>query len=822
MGSLWRDILLGLRSLRRRPGFTAAAILLLALGIGSNTAIFTLLKAVFLRPVPVADPATLISVYRTERGANGEYSGFDNFSYPIYKDLRDRNRSLAGLAIYQWSAMNLTGGDEPARVTGMFVSGNYFGVLGLAPRRGRLLQAADELPGAPATVVVSHGCWGRLFGFDRGLVGRRVTINGEPFTVAGIAPAGFRGSELHVNVDVWVPATAYPRISAYPEYFNERGVAIFRAFGRLKPGVTPPQAEADLAATARQLAREYPRELDTLGITTTPFFRSAILPRERGRYEGYGRTLAIAVVLILLVACINVANLLAVRGLERAREIALCLALGASRAQMIRRLLVETLLLFLLGGLLSLPVGQASLALLWHFRPPEFTQAHLDFGLDGPVLAFALGMTLAASLLFGLVPALRTSRPDLMAVLRDSLAAPVRPHNGWQPRRLLVAGQLALALVALLGAGLFVRSLRGAQGIELGFRPDHLVVVTVSPGDQGYSEPVTRQYYRRLLDHLATVPGVLSATLSENRLLRGGVLKIQVFLPASDDPATSPEGLEHRSNSVVPGFFRTVGIPLVAGRDFHESDCDGCPRVVVINRTMAEALWPGESALGKRLYLTTKDDPMVEVVGVAENAKYRYLHEAPQFFLYLPVAQRFSSSMTLHVRTAEDAAQMVPVLRREVQQLDPNLPLAELDTMDHYVAGALWMERMSASLLGMFGLLALLLAVVGVYGMMAFSVAQRRREIGLRLALGARRSQVLWGVLGEAALVTSVGVLLGWGLTYFVLAPVVANQLHGVSPTDPLSYATQTLLLAAAAILSSYLPARRAAATSPAVSLRGD
>jgi macrolide transport system ATP-binding/permease protein len=822
MRSLWRDIRLGLRSLLRRPGFTVAAVLLLALGIGSNTAIFTLLDAVFLHPIPVAHPETLLSIYRTERGENGEYSGFDNFSYPASKDLRERSRSLAGFAIYQWSAMNLTGGDEPSRVTGMFVSGNYFDVLGLRPQSGRLLQPADELPGAPAAAVVSHGCWGRLFGFDRGLIGRRVTVNGEPFTVVGVAPAGFRGNELHINVDVWVPVTAYPRISAYPQFFDNREVAIFRAFGRLRPGVTQQQAEGELAEVARQLVREYPRELDGLGITTTPFVQSAILPRERGRFEGYGRTLAIAVVLILLVACINVANLLTVRGLEREREIALCLALGASRAQMMRRLLVETLLLFLLGGLLSLPVGRLSLALLWHFRPPEFMQANLDFGLDAPVLAFALGVTLAASLIFGLVPALRASRPDLMSVLRDAMAAAPRPHNGWQPRRLLVAGQLALALVALLGAGLFVRSLRGAQRIELGFRPDHLVVVTVSPGDQGYSEPVTRQYYQRLLDHLGSVPGVLSATLSENRLLRGGVLKIQVFLPRRDAPVVSPEGTEHRSNAVVPGFFRTAGIPLIAGRDFGESDCATCPPVIIINRTMAETLWPGESAVGKRIHLSAGDSNPFEVVGVAENARYRYLQEPSQFFLYLPVAQRFSSAMTLHVRTAGDPEEMIPVLRKEVQQLDPNLPLAELDSMDNFVAGALWMERMSASLLGMFGLLALLLAVVGVYGMMAYSVAQRRREIGLRLALGARRSQVLWGVLGEAAAVTAVGVLLGWGLTYFVLAPVVASQLHGVSPTDPLSYAVQTLLLAAAAILSSWVPARRAAATSPAVSLRGD
>ena len=820
--SLWRDIRLGLRSLRRRPGFTLAAVLLLALGIGSTTAIFTLLDTVFLHPVPAAAPETLISVYRTERDDNGHYGGFDNFSYPIYRDLRDHNRSLAGLAIYQWSAMNLAGGEEPSRVTGTYVSGNYFDVLGLQPLRGRLLRAADDQPGAPAVAVLSHGCWGRLFGADPGVVGRRVTVNGEAFEVVGIAPEGFRGTELHTSVDVWVPASAYGRISAYPEFFELRGVAIFRSFARLRPGVTPRQAEDDLAALARQLARAYPDDVGEMGITTTPFIRSAILPRERGRYEGYGRTLAIAVVLILLVACINVANLLSVRGLERGREIALCLALGASRAQMVRRLLVETLLLFLLGGLLSLPVGRLSLALLWYFRPPEFSQATLDFGLDAPVLAFALAMTLATSVLFGLVPALRASRPDLMSILRDSMSAPPAPR-GWQPRRLLVAGQLALALVALLGAGLFLRSLRGAQRVELGFRPERLVAVTVSPGDQGYSEAVTRQYYRRLLEHVATVPGVASATLSENRLLRGGVLKVQVYLEATGEtPVQSAEGVDHRSNSVVPGFFRTVGIPLIAGRDFRESDCAQCPKVAIINRTMAEALWPGESAVGKRIHITDLGAPEAEVVGVAENAKYRYLHEGPQFFLYVPLSQRFASSMTLHVRTAGDAEAMVPVLRREVQALDANLPLAELDTIDNFVAGALWMERMSASLLGMFGLLALLLAVVGVYGMMAFSVAQRRREIGLRLALGARRSQVLWGVLGEASLVTAIGILIGWGLTYFVLTPVVASQLHGVSPTDPWSYVILTLLLTAAAILSSYLPARRAAGTSPAVSLRGD
>jgi macrolide transport system ATP-binding/permease protein len=821
MRTLWRDLRLGLRALLRRPLFTTGNVLILALGIGSATALFTLVNAIFLNPFPgVVDVESIVAVYRSTKGESGALTGKDNLSYLDYHDVRERNRAFSGFAAYQWWPCNLSGGDRPERVTGMFVSANYFDLLGLQPARGRFFRFPEgETPHQVA--VLSHGAWQRLFGSDPDILGRNVVVKGLPLTVVGVAPQGFRGTEIHVNVDAWVPISLFPVLSPYSDSFKNRGVLSFRAFGRLRSGVSAAQAGQDLHRLAGELGKEYPKASGDTGFAITSLRDSAILVREQERYHAYTKNLAIAVTLILLVACINVAGLLSARGIERGRELAVFLALGASRASMVRRLLAETVLLFLLGGLVGLPIGRWSLDLLWGFRPPELAQATLDLGLDSRVLTFAFAITLLTSLLFGLVPAVRASRPDLMAVLREGADLAQRPWHGVRPRNVLVAGQLALALVALLAAAVYLGNLRAVQHLDLGFEPASLLVVTVSPGDQGYSETTAQDYYQRLLDHVSAVPGVRSATLSENRLLRGAVVKNQLYLPgrSDNDLLVSPSASAHRTNVVVPGFFRTVGIALLDGRDFDARDCAKCPRVLIINRTMAERVWPGERAVGKQLVF--HGGQKFEIVGVAEDAKYRYIHDGPEYFLYRPLSQSYVSAMTLHVRTASDPAAMLPTVLREVQKLDPNLPLAEMDTMDHYVAGALWMERMLSSLVGLFGLLTLLLAVVGVYTMMANTVAHRRREIGLRLALGAQRSDVLWTVLREAAAVTAAGVALGWGLAWFLIAPASSSQVQGFSLDSLWGCAGQTLLLAVAAILSSWLPARRAAAISPLASLSG-
>jgi len=529
------------------------------------------------------------------------------------------------------------------------------------------------------------------------------------------------------------------------------------------------------------------------------------------------------VVLVLGVACVNVANLLLVRGAEYGRELAVCQALGADRGRLLSRLFAEFGLLFFAGGLLALPLGRSCLALLWNLRPPELAQARLDLGLDGTVLLFAALATLATVAACGLPPLARSSRPDLVAALRGTPAASTARsgRRSWGRRALLV-GQLTLALVALLAAALLFASLRQARRIDLGFQPRNLAVVTIAPGDLGLPDEATRSFYDALLERVRALPGVREAALSENRLLRGAILRYEVYPEGSTEPLPSGESLMHRTNVVSSRFFATAGIPLVGGREIEAADCPDCPPVAVVNRTLAETAWPGQEAIGKRLRLTGPHEPLIEVMGVAENARYRAVHEAPQFFLYLPLAQRPPAAATLHVRTAGPPAEILPALRREVLALQPGLPVAQAGTMEEFVAGALWMERASASLLATFASLALALAAVGVYSTMAYSVRQRRQEIGIRLALGAGRGRIFCMVLGEAALFAGAAMVLGGTLAIFALRPLLAAQLHGEAALGLEGLAAQAGVLLAAALAGSFYPARRAAGMAPAGPLKQD
>jgi predicted permease len=812
-----KDLRLGARALSRRPGFTAAVVLTLSLGIGCTTAIFTLLKALFLEPLPVTEAERLVTVFRTSAAANGTYTGLNHLSYLDFLDFRERSATLEALALYQWMPVNLSGGVEPERATGMFASAHYFEILGIRPIAGRFFEpGADRAGEVRPEVVLSHACWRRLFAGDPGVVGRPVQVNGRPFDVVGVAPPGFPGTEINVSVDAWLPALLYPEIAPYRALFDDRGAGLFRVIGRLAPGVSLAQAEAEVLAIAEQLAAEHPAEHERNRARLLPLVEAAIHPRERPSYVSYGWTLAVGVVVVLLVACINVGNLLLVRGAEHGRELAVCQALGADRRRLLRRLFGEFGLLFALGGALALPFGRWSLALLWSLRPPELSQSRLALALDREVLLFAALVTLSTMALCGLPPLWRSSRPDLVASLRPAHgSSPVRSAGGHWGRRILLLGQLTLALVGLLGAGLFLGSLERARRIDLGFNPENLAVLTVAPGDLGLAEDAARAFYQSLLERVGTLPEVKAAALSENRLLRGAVLRYEVYAEGSTEPLSSGDGLMHRANVVSPGFFATAGIPLAAGRDFIAADCLDCPPVAIVNRALAEAAWPGEQAVGRRLHTTSPEEPPIEVVGVAENARYRAVREGPLFFLYFPLSQRVPAGMTLHVRTAGRPEAILPALRREVLALEPGLPVAQAGTMAEFVASALWMERASASLLGAFAFLAVALAVLGVYSTMAYVVRQRRHEIGIRLALGAHRTRIFWMVVGEAALFAAVATVLGGALTLLALRPLVARQLHGAGGLDLPVAGIEILVLLAAALAGSFYPAWRAAGLPP-------
>lgn len=822
MRGIWRDVVFGCRGFARKPGFTAAAAASLMLGIGTCTAIFALLDAIFLRPLPFADLDRLVAVHRTLRNGAGEYVGEQPISYPNYRDYRERNRSFSELAIYQWGPMNFTGGDEPQRVTGMFVTANYFDLLGIEPARGRLFEPPDADPTSAPVAVLTHGSWLRLFGGAPDVVGRSLTINGQVMTVVGVAPRGFKGTQVRVSVDVFLPLSLFERVSPYASFFENRGVALFFALGKIRPGVALAQADREMMALAQQLAGEYPELLEGLGSKVAPLVESALGNRDRGRFEGYARRLALVLV-ILLIACLTVANLLFVRGVERARELAVRQALGAGRGRLVRQLLTENLVLSLFGGLGGLLVAKLCLAALWALRPPEIPANALDLRLDPVVWAVALGGALVVGLVFGLLPAWRTARTELVSNLKES--EPLAAAKGWplllQPRSLVVTMQVALALVALVGGGLLLRSLGQLSAMDLGFDSERLAVVTVAPGEQSYGEEQARDYYRRLVDRALALPGVEAAALSENRLLRGAVMRRQVFLTGSETATQIGQSDFHRVNVVGPGFFDAVGIPVLQGRDFNAGE-PGDQLLAIVNETMAERAWPGRNPIGQRFHFDYPNTPPIEVVGVVAKAKYREVREEEQFFVYLPLDQHFASAMTLHVRTAGDPAALLPALRRAVRELDPNLVLADLGTMASFVDEALWLERTSTKLLSAFGLLALVLAALGVYGLLAYSVSRRRRELGILIALGARRGQVLRAVLLEACQVVGAGVVLGLASAALVLEPIMANQLYGVSLVDPRTYLIWSLVLLAVAVLGSFLPAWRAARTDPIATLRSE
>jgi predicted permease len=829
---LWRDIGFGCRTFLRNPGFTAAALLSLILGIGCNTAVYSLLDAVFDRPLPVEDIDSLAIVYLSRRDDNGEYVARMAHSYLNYRDLRDQNQSFSGLATSFWWLMNLTGGSEPVRAAGMFVSQNYFDVLGLEPALGRFfLPEEDAAPGSHPVAVLSHSCWRRLFGSRTDVLGETIEVNGHDLTVVGVAPRGFHGTDISSDVHFWMPAMMFPVVSSFGQYFEIRAGAIFHILGRLREGVTTSEAAAEATRFYEDIEAAYPADFvgfEGIGAVVRPLaegvFQGPSPAAFRDQYRSYGHWLEVVVWVLLSIACLSVANLLLVRGFERARELAIRKSLGAGRWRLFRQLATENLMLVLLGGALALPVGWWLMRFLWRFRPPAIAPGdERDIHLHAGVFLVTLAVALGTGLVFGVLPALRASRADSVTHLKESAAVVGGSRSlRLDLRRALVVVQVALTLVALIGAGLFLTSLRNLYDLDLGFDADELVAVSFAPAEQGYDPGKTEQFYRRVLEEARAIPGVRSATLSENRLLRGAVFRRQVFLPGSDEAAASGESDFHRANAVTPGFFETSGIALLQGRDFDESIVEDGPPVVIVNQTMAETLWPGESAVGQRIKLDYPDQPEVEVLGVAEDAKYRGIIEPRQFFLYLPMKQVSPPQATLHARTDGDPAALLGTLRRKLHEIDPTLPLADVHPMSWFVDADLWEQRATARLLTAFGLLALALATLGVYGVLAQGITQRRREIGIRLAVGARRSDLLRWVLADGASVIGLGIAAGLALALLAsaLLPALSAKLIDVDAIEPVTWLGAAAVLAAVAFLGCLIPARRAATVDPVRSLR--
>ena len=822
MDGLIRDVRYSLRMLLKVPGTTLVAVASLALGIGANTTIFTLINAVFLNPIPVQRPSELVALYTVDESAANPFSNLNPLSRPNYLDLREQSGVFTDLCSYTFPfPVNLATGGEPEQVFTELVTGNYFELLGVKPHQGRFFYPDEDVtPGTHPVVVMGHGLWQRRFGGDSGLIGREIQINGNALTVVGVAPEGFKGVNAIGGPEVWVPTMMHQQLlpEQFKRWFDDRRALLFSTAGRLEPGATLEQARAQLETIAARLEKEYPEPNKGRGIAVMPLAQATIFPGLRGFLVLGGAVLMGVVGMVLLIACSNVANLLIAKATHRRKEIAVRLAMGAPRQRLVRQLLTESVLLGLAGGALGLVVAHWGRDFIWSFRPIFVPQNLLDLALDGRVLGFTLVVALATGVLFGLAPALQGSRPGVIGALKEEHRGGPGGRRRFTLRGFLVVAQVALSFVALVAAGLFLRSLRGAHEIDPGFETEKLAVVIVSPGQNGYDQPRGEQFYRDVVERVAVLPGVYSVSLATNLPLFGGFART-VYVEGKDT-AGDDKGKLTQSNTVDLGFFATAGIPIVQGRDFTDVDRQDSLPVAIVNQEMAQTHWPGADPIGKRFRLYG-DDFFREVVGVARTAKYVTLGEDPQSCFYLPLRQNYSDAMAVYVRSSGDAGVALAAAEREIRELDPSVPRTFSLTVGQVIDQSLWASKLGAGLLAVLGGLALLLAAVGLYGVMAFSVSQRTREIGIRMAIGAARRDVLRLVVRQAMALVGIGAGVGL-LASLAISRAVSTLLYGVSPTDPATFVGVPLLLAAVALMASCLPALRASRVDPVVALRAE
>jgi predicted permease len=817
LDNIYQDLRFGLRMFRKNPGFTAVAVLTLALGIGANTAIFSVMNKFVVRPLPVEDPARVVSVNDATEG--GQAIPF--LSYPNYRDLRDRNEVTSGLVAYQPVPVSLSCGDHAERVWGYLVSGNYFALLGGQAAVGRLISPVDDGErGAHPVVVVSHRCWQQRFGGDPALVGRSVVVNGRSFAVIGVAPAGFAGLELSYVPEVWFPLAMGSEFrSLMPGaakrggvWMDDRKAASVCVAGRLKTGISVARAEASFKDIAAQLASEHPDE--NQGRTFSLSQPGVWGAFGRGWLLGFSGALMGVAGLVLLLVCTNLANLLLVRGMDRRQEVAVRLALGANRGRVVRQLLTESLLLSLGGGACGLIIAWWMIHWPGTFKVAMPISIALD--MDWRVLSFSFAITLVASVTFGLLPALRSTKPDLVPALKNqNLGSASR--ISWL-RNSLVVAQVALSLVLMISAGLVLRGLLRLQSTDPGFIPRHAVKVSFDLDLQGYNRDSGGQFQQQLLERLRALPGVEAAGLGSFVPPDMHVMTVPVYVEGKPR-AQLGETPRCGTASASPGYFQALGMRLLRGRDFTSQDDQGSPRVAVINKDFARRFWPDEDAIGKRFTLSDDDGSPIQVVGIVQDSKYRRLTEDPLPFAFVPMKQSFNGLTMLVVRMAFEPAQVIADIRHELHELDPHLPIFDLKTLAEHLSSAQLPASVAASMLGGFGALSLVLAGIGIFGVMVYTAGQRAREIGIRMALGAPRAEVLGLLLGHGMTLVLLGVAFGLAGA-LALTRLMSSLLTGVSSTDVPTFASVALVLVAVALLACYFPARRAANMDPMAALR--
>jgi predicted permease len=801
MQTLLQDVRYAIRLLVKSPSFTVVALATLAFGIAANAAIFSIVNALLLRPLPYAEPDRLVMLWQDLRARGGPE---DEWLAPAhFFDWRSRATSLESSALYRNANPSLTGSGEPEQLRGWAVTADYFRMLGAAPAIGRDFTADDDRPGAPLTAIITHGLWVRRFGADPSLVGRAISLNREPVTVIGVLPAAFRNP--FEAPEIFRPVQLNP-VGA------SRGNITLRMFARLRPGVSFEQAQAELDTIGRAVAAEHPKTDKGATIRLTRLHDEVV-----GDVRTPVLALLGAVLLVLTIACVNIGNLQLARASVRSREIAVRTALGAGRGRIVRQLLTESVLLGVLGSVAGLLLSAWMLDALLALAPADTLRLD-EIQIDATVLAFGVGLALFTSILFGVVPALHSVRGDVAATIKEGKGSG-SPRAGVRLRGAFVVAELALALVLLVGAGLLMRTLTNIRGVDPGFTPENLLVANVAPPAMAYEKaPEVRTFYRGLLERLESAPGVTSAAIVNVLPFSGNDTDSGFLIEGRPVPTNPGDRPAAWIRMVSPTFLRTMGMRLEAGRFIDPTDRENTERVVVINRALANQYWPGEDPIGRRIIA---GETPIRIVGIVADVHHRSLQEAPRGQAYLSYEQFGIRAMTIVLKASADPVPLVPVLRQAVAALDPNLPLSSINTMDQLMAESLALPRMVTLLMGAFATASLLLAGIGIYGLMAYTVTLRTQEFGVRMALGAASRDVLKLVLGHAARVAVIGILIG-AIASYGAARFIATLLFGVTASDIPTFVTTALILGAIALLASYLPARRAIRVDPVTALRAE
>jgi predicted permease len=820
------DLRYAIRTLVNTPAFTLVVVLTLALGIGANTAIFSIADQLLLRLLPVDRPRELVS-FESPGVFAGRSEGNNTFSYPMYRDFRDRNDVFSGVIGSYLTSLTLTVGGQAARVSGQLATGNYFDVLGVHAALGRTLGPDDDtVPGGHSVAMLSDGFWERRFARDRGILNQSIAINGHPMTIVGVTPPGFYGIVIGESPDVIVPMMMKAQMTPTRGDLEERRSRWLTLLARLKPGVTLSQAEASMNVLYRQINEQEVKDITGFSPTfRTRFVSKHLFVRPGARGESHLAQFATPIVvlmgmvgLVLLIACANVANLLLARGAARQKDVAIRLAIGASRAAIVRQRLVESGVLALAGAVVGLPLAWWMTGMLVQSLPAESAAIQtLNTAPDARIVLFALAVSLVTAVLFGLAPALQSTRPELTPTLKDDSGSVAGGTSQARIRKTLVVAQVGLSVLLLAGAALFARSLYNLKTLNPGFDPDRLLAFRVDPTLSGYSRERTLQVFDRIQKRVAAVAGVRGVAASVISLMSdsrwSSTIRVEGYAPKEG------ENMNPDINGVGPGYFATVGQALLIGREFTERDGADAPKVAIVNENFARYFFQGTNPLGRRIGWR-RNGTMLEIVGVVKDSKSTNLRDPILRFVYVPYAQADElNGMTFYVRTQGDPSAVAGALRSAVQEIDPNLPVFEMKTMATQVNESLFVERSVAWLSVAFGALATLLAALGLYGVMSYSVTRRTREIGIRIALGAQPRSVLRLIVGEVAMMVAIGIAIGVPLA-IALSRVVQSQLFELSARDPLALAASAALLATIGLAAGYLPARRATRVDPIRALR--